>query len=79
MNWFLITYDRSGRTPVSLLEYPAADRMRALAERQSLILRHIADRDIEVVLLGARDLDEVRATHGRYFDSGLAAVLEAGT
>ena len=67
MSWFPLVFDRSGRTPLAREEFPAEQRARALSEREQLIERHIHDREVEVVLLGARTLEEVRATHGRYF------------
>ena len=67
MIWYLLTWDRTGRTPLAIREYPAAARAEALAERRRLILLHAADPDVEVALIGAHGLDDLRALHGRYF------------
>ncbi len=66
MSSFLIRYDR--RTGhVEVQQYGGADgRRRALAGRIQAEQDRASD-DLEVVVLSAASLEELRRTHGRYF------------
>lgn len=65
--FFLIVYDQRAGKLVRKIEYGDADRDAALQARFDLELRHRLDPNLEVVLLGAKDEDTLRQTHGRYF------------
>ena len=67
MIWFLLVWDRTGRTPLAIREYPGPASPAALDDRRRLILLHAADPDVEVAFIGAHGLDELRASYGRYF------------
>jgi hypothetical protein len=75
MSSFLVTYNR--RTgDVDVREYVGErGRSEALAERVA-VERTRTTHDVEVVVLSADSVEELRRTHGRYFKS--AAELLAG-
>lgn len=66
MNHYLIVFDRSeGR----LLRFDACpSSAHAMKERFRAERLHRDHPNIEIVVLGARSKDAVRATHARYFD-----------
>ena len=70
MKYFLLVYDRGLQ---KILDGPRAyafdHRDRALADRERAISDNIVNPDIEVVLLGADSVDELRKTHARYFQT----------
>jgi hypothetical protein len=67
VRYFLLTYDRRRRKVVDTIEFPYEERDRALAARAALIQEHREDPDLEIVLLGANSLDDLKKTHSRYF------------
>jgi len=74
MNLFVLTYDRRRRMLVGTVrfapgEYEQANRL--LSETE------LRDPDLEVVLLVAGSLDDLKRTHGRYFDDPTQPLLEA--
>lgn len=70
MPTFLIEYNRrSGEADVEQYENPV-DAMRARFAR----MRARSSSDIEVVTITAKDIDEVKRTHSRYFRSEDMAV-----
>ena len=65
MTYFLIHYDRPAGRLLSVREYADDDRAQAYADvnaQESAKPAHV-----EVVLLSARSLDDIKRTHGRYF------------
>ena len=63
MTYFLVEFDRSGPPPARVTTFEeAAPALRALKDRE-------ADRkpEVEVVLLLADSLDDLKRTHSRYF------------
>lgn len=67
MPHFLIEYDRNTEALVNLVEYTDDAQQEALTE----LRRSEANkpRHIEVVLLSARSLQDVKRTHSRYFQT----------
>lgn len=69
MKFFLVVYDRSRGKLVDLKTFAEPQRAAALRAR---FQRETAERsrpEIEVVLLGAESLDDLKRTHARYFSS----------
>ena len=65
MKNFIIHYDRPAGRLISIREYDASDGARAnadLREQEASKPPHI-----EVVMLHAQTLDDLKRTHGRYF------------
>ena len=77
---FLIHYDRKSGKVVSFTTFGDKDRNAAEAARIELEVRLNELRTLgqEVVVLEARNEQEVRRTHSRYF-SGLGELLQAAT
>jgi hypothetical protein len=72
VSYFLLVYERPTGTLRELVEYTDSHAaMRARFEREE---RYEGDRDVEVVVLGASSLEQVKRTHGRYFMSASADV-----
>ncbi len=67
MRHFLIIYDRRKGRILELHEYGPEEAAKASADRFERERVERADANIEVVLLGADSLDQVKATHSRYF------------
>lgn len=68
VSYFLLVYDRRrGRLLRPVAQFGSADREAVLREREALIAERIDDPNIEVVLLSARSVDDLRRTHARYF------------
>lgn len=67
MAFFLLVYDQAAGKVIRLTEYSDADQDAGLQARFDLELQHRLEPNIEVVLLGARDEETLRETHGRYF------------
>jgi hypothetical protein len=65
--FFLLVYDQAAGKVTRLTEYSDADQDAGLQARFDLELQHRLEPNIEVVLLGARDEETLRETHGRYF------------
>lgn len=66
MKQFLVIFDRdrgSVRTKVFV------DRREALRARFAAEREHAGDANVEVVVLGANSMADLRRTHGRYFKS----------
>lgn len=72
MSYFLLVYNRALGKRLVERRYPVGDRARALADRSTLLAEH-TDPNVEVVLLGADSYDDLRKTHGRYFQSLMEA------
>lgn len=69
MRYFLIVYDQASGIRLDLVPFAEAERDRALAARFARE-REMSDRpDIEVVLLAAESLEDLKRTHSRYFKS----------
>ena len=65
MTYFLIHYDRPAGRLLSIREYSEAEATQAdadLREQESAKPAHV-----EVVMLHARSIDDLKRTHGRYF------------
>ena len=77
MRQFLVTYQRSSGTVH--FEDLGVDRGEAMRRRFAEEKLHKDDPDIEVVILGAVNLDALKRTHSRYFLSvhELAAATSA--
>jgi hypothetical protein len=65
MTYFLLVYNRSkGELVDKPLSYKThAEALRARFRREA----HTSDSDIEVVVVGAENVDALRQTHSRYF------------
>ena len=68
MTHFVIVYHRRRGEIIARRDYPDSEYAQAWAERNRLTMLHLADRDIEVVMLGAESEADIRVTHGRYFE-----------
>ena len=76
--YFLLVYDRrAGRITDPVREYALAERERALSDRAARILAERVRPDVEVVLLGAESLEDLRRTHARYFKSAEEIVADS--
>lgn len=62
---FLLVYDLSRQVLVSQREFH--DPAEAAAAYADLEAAHRADRDFEIVLVGADSLETIMQTHGHYF------------
>jgi hypothetical protein len=74
MKLFVLTYDRRRRRLVRTDEFDPGDygaANRLLSETEML------DPDLEIVLLEATSIDELKRTHRRYFEPLSATPLEA--
>jgi hypothetical protein len=60
-----LTYDRSGKTPLTVKEFEPGQYDEA---NQLMLQEERAHPGFEVVLLEAPDLDQVRLTHSRFFE-----------
>ncbi|WP_062345607.1 hypothetical protein [Herbidospora yilanensis] len=67
MNHYLLVYDR--RKGKLLRTQKFTDGREAIRNRFAAERDHVGDKDIEVVVLGARSFDALRQTHARYFSS----------
>ncbi|MEX0991746.1 MAG: hypothetical protein WD004_05700 [Actinomycetota bacterium] len=67
MKYFLIRYERHTGLLKGLDEFGSARRDEALQARFQLERASDGSDDIEIALLGAETLDDLRATHSRYF------------
>ena len=78
MRYYLLVYRRSAGRLEDCQDL-GPDRESALKLRFERERRESADRDVEVVLLGAPSLEALKSTHSRYFKtvSELAADLDA--
>lgn len=70
MALFVVVYDRSRARTIELRQFDADGERVALELWRQRELDHLDDPDIEVVLLDAASEDDLRRTHGRYFDLG---------
>lgn len=66
MPLFLVVYNQATGA-VDVTEYADRDRDAAVARRSELERVYRLQSQMEVVLLGARSLDVLKQTHGRYF------------
>lgn len=62
---FLLVYDLARQTLVARREFD--DPTEAAAAYAELEAAHRADRDYEIVLVGADSIDTIMKTHGHYF------------
>jgi hypothetical protein len=70
VKYFLLVYDRGlQRILDGPRPYAFDARDQALADRERAISDNIVNPDIEVVLLGADSVGELRKTHARYFQT----------
>lgn len=76
MRYFLLVFDRDAGSIVELREYDAADRRAALEDRFARERDLQADQNIEIVVLGARSLEDLQRTHSRYFNSAREIVAK---
>ena len=67
MTQFLIVYDQTTGKVLDLREFPDIAREEALIERFRLEREHLAEEQIEVVVLGASSRADLERTHARYF------------
>lgn len=67
MKQFLIVFDRQTGRLVELREFEAEEEDKAFAVRFERELAERSRPNIEVVLLGAESLEQVKTTHARYF------------
>lgn len=66
MNHYLIVFDRSESRVLSIEECPSSSAaMQARFKAEAL---HRGNHEIEIVVLGAKSKDALRATHARYFE-----------
>jgi hypothetical protein len=67
--YFLIQYDRSKGKLESIVSYDMAEATRAQDDRLAAEVAHLrAGREMEVVLLDAPSIDDLKKTHRRYFE-----------
>ena len=67
MRFFLLVYDRTSGTILEQVEFDdEGAAMQARFDREDQYARR---GDVEVVVLGAASLEQVKLTHGRYFMS----------
>jgi hypothetical protein len=64
---FVLAYKRSAGRLLEKWEFESY--VDAFAKRAELDLRYRTDQDVEIALLGADSLDELKKTHSRYFRS----------
>lgn len=69
MSQYLIVYRKSTGTVEQCNEYSNTDLATVLKERARLERMYGAQGDVEVVVLGARNTDDLVKTHSRYFKS----------
>jgi hypothetical protein len=62
----VVAYDRSSTTVVEQHEFPD-DLSSALSVRLSLEIAYRTRPEVEVVLLGAASIDDLKKSHARYF------------
>ena len=70
MNYYLLVYDRNeGELVEKPKEYHSSERRQAWSERLELELKYFEEnkKHIETVLFGAKSLEDLKKTHGRYF------------
>ena len=69
MRMFLLIYDRTKGELLSLKEFDEPARAEALTERFQVEASKRDKPQIEVVLLSAETLEDLKQTHSRYFES----------
>lgn len=69
MTLFLLVYDRASGKLISLDSYDEEKRSDALLRRAQLEIEHREHAEVEVVVLTAASLDDLKKTHSRYFES----------
>jgi hypothetical protein len=67
MNSFLMVYDRAKGAVLQLDKFPNQEA--AMRQRFALERTNKDNPDVEIVVLVADSVDELRQTHGRYFKS----------
>ena len=68
MSLFLVVYNQRTRA-VRVTEFGEGDRALAVTRRVELVREHRDEPEVEVVLLGAKSIEALKETHGRYFRS----------
>ncbi|MDP9105928.1 MAG: hypothetical protein M3N49_08340 [Candidatus Eremiobacteraeota bacterium] len=63
----IVVYDRSSATLIES-KYLAGDPVAAFAQRLELERAYRKRGDVEVVLLSASNMDDLKISHARYFD-----------
>jgi len=74
VNLFLLTYDRRRRKLLSVQEFAPGHYAEA---NERLFAGELADPTLEIVLLEAPSLDQLRMTHSRYFEDVRAWLTQA--
>ena len=67
MTYFLLVYDKRRELLLQSDAYPIERRSDALRERSHLQRKYFNVPEIEVVLLGAEQYEDLEKTHARYF------------
>ena len=75
MNHYLIVFERIEGRLLDVREFDRADK--ALSERFEAERLYHGSRDVEVVVLGAKSVADLRRTHARYFSTGRELVRGA--
>ncbi len=79
MQNFLLVYDRRKGAISALEEFSEQDREKAHDRRLQQELAHAQDPNVEVVLLRADSLDDLKITHANYFQSIAQLLLSKST
>ena len=74
MKYFLIRYERHTGVLKGLEEFESGEGDRALQARFALERASDGSDDVEIALLGAESLDDLKVTHSRYFQVAAAHV-----
>lgn len=70
MKYYLIVYNRNVRKlEQEPKEYPSSERKQALEDRLDIVMQNHKQgiNHIEAVVFGAKSLEDLKKTHGRYF------------
>lgn len=67
MRYFLLVYDKRREELLERFEYLITSRADAQKDRRRLQRQFFDVPEVEVVLLGAEQFDDLKKTHSRYF------------
>lgn len=67
MKHFVLVYNRKNGSLLEQIEFPESQRATAIRELFEREGTYRAEADIEVVILSADSVDELKRTHTRYF------------
>ena len=68
MNYYLLIYDRKeGKLIKEPKEYSSEQRQEAWKDRLDFEIKNQEEDHIESVVFGAKSLEDLKKTHGRYF------------